>query len=275
MNANVLWLTIGAVLTALAAAVAASQLHWGIANQPAMYRYADDAPLRCDGAAAPGTEGAPPPGLVVRAPSNYDPRRAHPLLVVFSPAGFNRALTERLTGLTHVATAAGLLVAYVDSLPLSRAAIDVFDQRVEWVTRHWCVDRQRITVSGHSDGGTVAQLLAGLERPARVAPATVVASGAGLIESDFAAFRCPDRIDVTLFHGRDDRHFPGYGASAAEGWARCLDCPEPPTTDAEGCRVYAGCRGRLRYCELPVGHWRWPAINDAIVAAASAQTIAR
>ncbi|WP_169577411.1 carboxylesterase family protein [Sinimarinibacterium sp. CAU 1509] len=251
----------------------ASQLHWGQALRPAPYHYGEsdaDCP-----AVRPALAGTAPaellPGYTVRTPSNYDPRQAHPLLVVFSPAGIGRGMRERISGLTNVATAQGLIVAYVDSLKLSRKAVGRFAQVVSAIAAQWCVDPSRITVAGHSDGGTVAELLALLDAGAGSVPAAIVASGAGLIESDFAEFRCVQPVDVTLFHGRDDHHFPGYGASAARGWADCLGCAATPALDSDGCLAYSGCRGQLRYCELPVGHWRWPPINDAIVAKAAAR----
>lgn len=262
------------ILLAAAAAFGAfivGQLHWGEALRPAAYAYPATGP-ECPAttAAAPPPDDSGLPGYTVRTPSNYDPRRAHPLLMVFSPAGSNRALTERFTGLTHDATAQGLIVAYVDSLRLSRDAVARFARVVSAIERQWCIDPRRISFTGHSDGGSVSELIALLDTGIDVAPAAVVASAGGLIDTDFAEFECRRPIDVTLYHGRDDHHFPGYGASAARGWAQCLGCDASPDTDTEGCAVYRNCRGALKYCEQPGGHWRWPDINSAIVAKAAA-----
>ncbi|MGH6936273.1 MAG: hypothetical protein ACRED2_08840 [Methylocella sp.] len=47
--------------------------------------------------------------IALRTPSNYDPTRAYPLLVVYPPAGFNRRQSETFYGLTTEATRRGRL----------------------------------------------------------------------------------------------------------------------------------------------------------------------
>jgi len=44
-------------------------------------------------------------------PRNYDATRAHPLLVVLAPAGYDRHRSERYAGLTTSATSVGFVVA--------------------------------------------------------------------------------------------------------------------------------------------------------------------
>lgn len=51
---------------------------------------------------------------MVRTPSNYDATFAHPLLMVYAPAGLSRWGTERFMGLTTAATGAGFVVVYAD-----------------------------------------------------------------------------------------------------------------------------------------------------------------
>ncbi|MGQ0700719.1 MAG: alpha/beta hydrolase family esterase [Panacagrimonas sp.] len=198
------------------------------------------------------------PRYLVRAPSNYDARFAHPLLVVFSPAGLSAGLTERFTGLTAMATAHGLIVAYVDHFPLGL-------ERARWlanlpakIAADWCIDPARVTLAGHSDGGTVAQVIALVDAQKMPAPVAIVASAAGLLESDFPTLTCPARMHVLLLHGRSDDHFPGYGESAAQGWARCLRCDADPQADAEGCLAYRNCSGGLRLCLHEGSHLTWP-----------------
>src|SRR5262245_14515750 len=82
---------------------------------------AGGAPSDC----APGSRTGPAEGSVgeltpsgvdfnVRTPAGYDATAAHPLLVVYSPAGVtNPVQTEQFTGLTPDAIARGYLVAYV------------------------------------------------------------------------------------------------------------------------------------------------------------------
>ena len=49
---------------------------------------------------------------------------AHPLLVVFAPAGLSAAASERIIGLTTIATGKGFLIAYADYVRTSISAIE-------------------------------------------------------------------------------------------------------------------------------------------------------
>jgi polyhydroxybutyrate depolymerase len=61
--------------------------------------------------------------LAVRTPSDYDPTRAYPLLVVFPPAGYNRRQSETFYDLTTEATRRGFIIAYSDHIFLSPTAV--------------------------------------------------------------------------------------------------------------------------------------------------------
>ena len=108
------WIVVGLLMTAAAAALA-SLLHWGQAIEAAeaVYRTQGAADADCASGARPGSAGRhrlrSPEGVpyVVVTPVNYRPRQAHPLLVVYAPAGFSAGLSERFAGLTHAATTAG------------------------------------------------------------------------------------------------------------------------------------------------------------------------
>ena len=105
---------------------------------------------------------------------------------------------------------------------------------------NWCIDASRIAFVGHSDGGTLAQVVA-LQPPSTgtLRPGAIVASGAGLLESDFGTLDCPASrdLDELILHGRNERHFPDYGASATRAWARCHGCAPDPVTDADDSRT--------------------------------------
>jgi hypothetical protein len=69
----------------------------------------------------------------IRTPRNYDPSRAHPLLVVYAPAGRHRFASEAFYRLTGAATAAGFIVAHPDHLKPSLRA-----PSTSWVrSRRW------------------------------------------------------------------------------------------------------------------------------------------
>ena len=225
------------------------------------YDYPDDAP------ACPPREAAPDPfqfrtaqGLEVRVrvPANYRPDRPHPLLVVYAGAGMTPSATERLTGLTPEATGAGYLVAYPQHIRPSRAALRKLAAVPREVAARHCVDDSRISLAGHSDGGTTATALAVMpDTPFRVA--RLVPSAAGFTARDLATFDCPAPTPVMVFHGAKDRLFPGWGREASAWWAGCNMCRGTELVPAAGtCRSYRDCAAPTYYCEGPQGHARWP-----------------
>lgn len=265
--------TLGALAFAILIGIAAwHTLYWGEDLEPAAFAYpAKPGKTPCAKGDATGSDQSLP-RLRVLVPTNYRADHAHGLLVVFSPAGFGPALTERFMGLTHMATQRGLIVAYVASRPLSEELASRLTHVPQAVARNWCIDASRIAFVGHSDGGTLAQVVA-LQPPSTgtLRPGAIVASGAGLLESDFGTLDCPASrdLDVLILHGRNDRHFPDYGASATRAWARCLGCAPDPVTDADDCQHHAGCRGHLTFCQHEGRHWTWPdAYRQASVDAA-------
>ena len=205
--------------------------------------------------------------FTVRTPSNYDPHYAHALLVVFAPAGTGRAASERFTGLTGAATRAGFVVAYADHAPLSPSAIRDLGTIPDEVARRWCIDRHRVFLTGHSDGGTVATALA-LWQETAIPYAGIAPSAAGFTGADLAEYRCPAPLAVYVAHGAADELFPGFGKQAAVWWAACNKCDTAsPERHADDCVEYPRCAAGLRtvYCEHAGRHTTWPARNQALI----------
>ncbi len=203
----------------------------------------------------------------VRTPTNYDATFKHPLLVIYSPAGRRRSATERFTGLTKDATTKGFIIAYVDHQPMSKDTLLKLSKIPGIIAKKWCVDLQRIYLSGHSDGGSVAMGLAFLPETATIASA-IAPSGAGLRGSDLAEYSCPKPTPVMVLHSTDDSLFPGFGAETAAWWANCNQCdshPEKPLKN--GCMVYFNCANHVKtwYCEGQGSHASWPNINSVIL----------
>lgn len=210
-----------------------------------------------------------PRGIVynVRTPSNYDATIVHSLLVVYSPAGGTARGSERTTSLTRPATGAGFVVAYVDARPLSKTVIHDLATVPVSVGRAWCVDQQQIFLTGHSDGGTVAEALAILDE-SRDLPAGIAPSAAGFSAADLARYRCPTPLPVIVMHSARDTLFPGYGAESARWWAACNGCdPSRITRLPDGCLRYEGCahRGPTMYCEGTGPHAAWPPLGQQLV----------
>jgi len=267
------------ILAAVGAALAvplwraSPRLHGAAEAEIAPHAYAASEPIACAGASRAGPAGisrheATPRGLryMVKTPANYDPTRAHPLLVVYAPHGANRFLSERYVGLTHAATAEGFIVVYADSRPLDRATIEDLGGIPERVAARWCVDRGRIYFTGHSDGGTAATAITVLgASPA--APAAIAPSAAGFRREDLTALACPPPVSVMVLYSRDDELFPSFGRAAAEWWAACNGCGAKPVPRADGCLVFPDCRpqGATLYCEGEGRHADWPDRNRALL----------
>lgn len=201
----------------------------------------------------------------VRTPANYDSRVAHPLLMVYAPAGRNRFATERFTGLTPEATREGFVVAYADSRPMATKTVLALGAIPGQIARKWCIDEKRVYLTGHSDGGTVATALALLDETRRL-PAGIAPSAAGFTAADFKGFRCPAPLPVVVMHGAKDRLFPGWGAQAAAWWAACNRCgPRPGRRTANACTAYSGCAATTLYCEGSGSHAEWPGINRVML----------
>jgi len=205
----------------------------------------------------------------VRTPRNYDATRAHPLLVVFAPAGYDRHRSERFAGLTTSATSFGFVVAYADHIALTMAAFPQLGEISKLVSARWCIDPARVSFAGHSDGGSSAGAMAFLNASA-IRPAAVVVSGAGLRAEDLRAYSCPSGIDAMIVHSRSDERFPlpAFGREPAQWWAACNQCaPAPSAGDADGCMQFSRCASgaRVRYCEVATTHEQWPGLTGAML----------
>jgi Poly(3-hydroxybutyrate) depolymerase len=203
----------------------------------------------------------------VRTPANYDPRVAHPLLMVYAPAGLSAAASERFTGLTTIATSAGFVVAYADHVRNSIPVIKELSTIPGLVAKKWCIDERRIYLTGHSDGGTVALAISILEETKHI-PAAIAPSAAGFTKADLAKFKCRTPLPVTIMHSAKDTLFPGFGAEAAAWWAACNQCdPIPGKQMDNGCVAYPNCADGVitQYCEGLEHHAKWLSLNQSIV----------
>jgi polyhydroxybutyrate depolymerase len=204
----------------------------------------------------------------VRAPANLNPTYAHPLLVVYAPAGYSAQESEDLTRLTTEATRRGFIVAYVGSRPLSLRTLTGLAQIPKDVARLWCVDKNRVYATGHSDGGTVSTALA-LLKETKGTVSAIAPSAAGFSGKNLEAFQCPATIPVMIMHGKRDTHFPGWGREAAQWWAHCNACDfaKPLLPHDDGCVSFEGCApgGQTVYCEGAWAHEVWPPLRNRII----------
>jgi polyhydroxybutyrate depolymerase len=248
-------------------------VHPGNRLGEAMYAV-NDSTLHCEPGTKPGTVGASndeqtPAGIryMVKTPVNYNASIAHPLLMVYAPARTNRYESEDFVHLTQEATAAGFIVAYADHRTMTPKTIEELAEIPGLIEKKWCIDKKRIVLTGHSDGGTAAMAIAFLNGTKHI-PAAIAPSAAGIKGEDLKAYRCPNPLPVMIMHSSQDTHFPGYGKEAIQWWAACNGCGTADLVkDADGCVTYKGCTNNVttRYCEGTGTHPEWPGNNKAII----------
>jgi polyhydroxybutyrate depolymerase len=159
----------------------------------------------------------------VRTPTNYKDTIAHPLLMVYAPAGKDRSQSEEFMYLTKEATAAGFIVAYADHRPMSPETIVQLAEIPQFVEQKWCVDKKRIFMTGHSDGGSIAMGIAFFNGTKHI-PTAIAPSAVGMNSEDFEDRNCVKPTPVMLMHSSKDKLFPNFGKQAIEWWAKCNKC---------------------------------------------------
>jgi polyhydroxybutyrate depolymerase len=157
----------------------------------------------------------------------------------------------------------GFVVVYPDHKQLNIPAIEQLGTIPSEVAKEWCIDEQRVFVTGHSDGGTASMALAVIEKTKKI-PAAIAPSAAGWTGKDLEEFQCRDPLPVMIMHSKNDKLFPGWGAETASWWAGCNHCDVTKTKTVEGgCLAYQGCAsgGATLYCEGTGSHRDWPNLN--------------
>ena len=230
--------------------------------------------IRCDPGTKPGSAGASndektSAGIryMVKTPVNYNSSIAHPLLMVYAPGGRNRYESENYMYLTQEATAAGFIVAYADHRPMTPETVEKLAEIPALIEKKWCIDKKRIFLTGHSDGGTTAMGIAFLTGTKHI-PAAIAPSAVGIRGEDLKEYQCPNPLPVMVMHSSHDTLFPGYGKEAIQWWATCNGCDTASSVkDADGCVTYSGCKNNVatRYCEGTGKHPEWPGKNKAII----------
>jgi polyhydroxybutyrate depolymerase len=176
--------------------------------------------------------------------NRLDPDRYWPEAVLIAPVGLHRMLPEagprRRPGWQFVQGEYG------------DRDIAFFDALLEDVSERFCIDPDRVTLSGYSNGGAFANLLACLrsEKIAGIAPVSSSGPPDGLV--------CHGSVPVLVQHGRDDDVIPlRDGLHSFGRWARYNACEAPPDDLPRGCTEAVGCAVPTRFCLTLFGHG-WP-----------------
>ena len=167
-----------------------------------------------------------------------------PEAVLIAPEGLPRALPEagprRRPGWQFVAGEYG------------DRDLAFFDALLEDATQRFCIDPERVTLAGYSNGGAFVNLL-GCLRGGRLAGIAPVSSGG---PPDGLA--CTGPLPVLIQHGRDDDVIPlRTGLESFAHWAGANACDAPPADLPRGCSEARGCAVPTRFCLTLSGH-DWP-----------------
>lgn len=208
----------------------------------------------------------------VRTPDNYDPKKGHPLIVVYAAAGGTADNMEPFTGLTPYAKAGGYVIAYVNHVsPNASSYVDDIATVPTLVAKRWCIDTSRVYLTGHSDGATVIYVMMARGKWA-IVPAAIAPSAAGMNTSSFTQVPCFKRpLPVIVLHSTGDTLFPAatFGRAARDWWVKCNKCSTAAGKPlADGCLPYGGCSAtvEVQYCEGAAAHGYWPQLNKSMMA---------
>jgi polyhydroxybutyrate depolymerase len=208
----------------------------------------DQASAACAaGAKAPPSRlSGAPLDTVLRVPPRARGRRA-PLILALHFAGGTGAQMEQATRYTPQAARSGFVVAYPTASENNFWSIggdlDKLAETLDAVERVACIDPARVYVSGISNGGFMATVLA-CRMAGRIAAAALFAPGVTGIGG------CsPSRpISVLEVHGTADPIVPYGGIPGfVSGWARRDGCSSRSTARRQSATVtvfrWPGCRG--------------------------------
>ena len=143
-----------------------------------------------------------------------------PLVLNFHGLGSSAARQETISGFSPLADRHGFAVVYPQALPNQRghphwntrrsedqqADLDFVRALLAELQLRYPIDRQRIYATGLSNGGGMANLLAGEMADSFAAVATVAGA-----YYDFADYRPARPIPILAFHGSADRIVPYAG----------------------------------------------------------------
>lgn len=226
-------------------------------------------------------------------PAHFDSGRPTPLAIVLHGHGESAENFERYTGMSAEADAQRFIVVYPQALgtpSVWHTAVDGSDAHddvdfvrllIHHLEHEYAIDRRRVYVAGHSNGGFMAYRLASLLSN-EIAAVGVSAGSIGMVgaRGDTMHFAAPEHaVSVIHFHSMNDPSVPYTGGHESDGpdnvlgvaqtirfWTRvdrCQPTPASHTVSSDGNVVvdtYTPCdRGTavVLYTIVDGAH-RWP-----------------
>ena len=223
-------------------------------------------------------------------PKSYDPEKAMPLVIVFAGATQSVDDIAAMSKWHRLGEEKGFMTAYPESVDgwwndgvvTTPATLEIDDvafaqSLIEDITGKWCVDKDRIFVSGASNGANMsARLICELSN--EIAAAGVAGGG----NFPFRDGCEPDRpVPIVIFFGTEDPVIPYEGGDSpytsdmgftdlpsveggVKAWAELYGCNPDPTEESITSEVslvsYSNCDGEAEVSLYRVdgGGHTWP-----------------
>lgn len=187
------------------------------------------------------TSGANRP-YSVRLPSNYDPTRAYPVIVLLHGCGggTNNVPMEKATG-SDAILVRGTGSASGTCWDTSPTGKDVafFDSMVADVKTRFCADESRVFVVGYSSGSWLVNQLTCIR-------GDVVRAGASVTGGESASGKCGGPVARIFIHDTTDTTNVISGSEKARDrhltQNMCDKAAAPVAVDPSPCKLYQGCK---------------------------------
>jgi len=223
---------------------------------------------------------------IVYVPDSYDPDTPAPMAYVFHGAGSNKEQQLAYSDFTPYADADGALLVLPDALgeprpqwsPFGEAFagvegvndIEFFDDLLAEVEASWCIDPERVLVSGMSSGGFMSAAVA-------CTNADQVTAAGPVTATMWAEPVCGEAgpVPYVYFHGTADPVVPYEGGSNSGGpvletsqrWADQNGCTGEPVDERIGTEVvhrhWEGCEASTDLYTVEEGGHTWPGANQS------------
>jgi polyhydroxybutyrate depolymerase len=221
---------------------------------------------------------------MVYVPDSYDPARPAPVAYVFHGAGSNKEQQFAYSGYAPYADEDGALLVLPDALgepkrwsPLGAAFAGVegvndlafFDDLTAAVMSSFCVDPERVLVTGMSSGGFMAASVGctHADELAAVGPVTATVWAEPLCgDAEPVAYQYFHGTDdpVVLYEGGGERHTQPV-VETSQAWADQNGCDGEPMDERIGDevvhRTWKGCDAATDLYTVEGGGHTWPGSN--------------
>jgi hypothetical protein len=197
----------------------------------------------------------------VKLPTNYDPSKPYPVMIMFNPTGNPISWAEQNAGFEGTGPKEAWIRVYPhmgnQSSGWNGSDVSFFEPFYEQITSNYCIDQARVFVAGESSGGDFVSIL-GCEHGDKIAAtgpcATKPVNGYSL---DVPTTRqCKGDPTAVVIHGKMDNVVgTENGPKTRDFYAEINNCgtetvPVEGYTDTlSNCVMFQGCDAPVYWCQ--------------------------